>query len=273
MKSISRAILLSLIATMPVFPSLSATESVTLTFRFRPGRPLHRFLPSHALGAGIDRHNAGEQERQLTPANIQAMLSAGFKSLDYRLRTELAIDAWHWNPQGTWSDATRKKGYWTSDNNSRKPILLSYGYHLPRRGSTIDQAENDGYSRLDDGDPDSFWKSNPYLDRHFTSDANSLHPQWIVIDLGAQQYINTVRLRWGVPFATKYEVQFADFEDISDISFNPPGMWRTFPQGAIIAGRGGDVLMLVTRHPVKTRFIRIVMSESSETNPPGAPGA
>ncbi len=71
------------------------TKSVTLTVRFRPGRPLHRFLPSHALGAGIDGHNGGEQERQLTPANIQAMLSAGLTSLDYRLRTELAIDAWH----------------------------------------------------------------------------------------------------------------------------------------------------------------------------------
>jgi hypothetical protein len=270
MRSISRGIVLFLIATMPASNCIGGTKSVTLTVRFRPGRPLHRFLPSHALGAGIDGHNGGAQERQLTPANIQAMLSAGLMSLDYRLRTELAIDAWHWNPKGTWSDATRKQGYWTSDNNSGKPILLSYGYHLPRRGSTVDQAENDGYSRLDDGDPDTFWKSNPYLDQHFTDDANSLHPQWIVVDFGAQQYINTVRLRWGVPFATRYEVQFADFEDISDICFNPPAMWRTFPQGKVAGGRGGDVSMLVAEHPVRTRFIRIAMSESSETCTPGA---
>lgn len=270
MRSISRAIVLFLIATVPTFNSVSATESVTLTVHFKPGRPLHRFLPSHALGAGIDGDNGGQQDRKLTPTNIQAMLSAGLKSLDYRLRTELAIDAWHWNPQGTWSDAIRKQGYWTSDNNSGKPILLSYGYHLPRRGSTIDQAENDGYSRLDDDDTDTFWKSNPYLDRHFTGDDNSLHQQWIVVDFGAQQYINTVRLRWGVPFATRYEVQFADFEDISDISFNPPAMWQTFPRGKVVAGRGGDVLMLVAGLPVRTRFIRIAMSESSETDPPGA---
>ena len=236
-----------------------------LTVGFKQGRPLHRFVPLHALGAAIDGENAGRLDRKLTPANIQTMLSAGLESLDYRLRTELAIDAWHWNPQGTWSDATKKQGYWTSDYISDKPILRSYGYHLPRRGSTMDQADNDGYSRLDDGDPDTFWKSNPYLDRHFTNDANSLHPQWIVVDLGAPQHINTVRLRWGIPFATKYEVQFADFEDISDISFNPPGMWRAFPRGKVIAGSGGDVLIRVAEHPIRTRFIRILMSESSGT--------
>ena len=270
MRTISRAIVLVLFGTVPAFNCISATDSVTLSVHFKPGRPLHRFVPSHALGAAIDGDNAGRSDKKLTPANIKAMLSAGLKSLDYRLRTELAIDAWHWNPQGAWSDATRKQGYWTSDNNSETPILRSYGYQLPRRGSTIDQADNDGYSRLDDGDLDTFWKSNPYLDRHFTNDANSLHPQWIVVDFGAPQYIDTVRLLWGVPFATKYEVQFGDFEDMSKISFNPPGMWHTFPRGRVIAGRGGDVLLRVADRPIRTRFIRIVMSESSGTYLPEA---
>src|SRR5258705_13914916 len=142
MRSIFSAIVLFLIATLPAFNSVSATESVTLTVHFKPGRPLHRFIPSHALGAGIDGDNGGNQDRKLTPTNIQAILSAGLKSLDYRPRTELAIDAWHWNPQGTWSNAIRKQGIWTSDNNSDKLILLSYDYHLPCRGNTIIHAEN-----------------------------------------------------------------------------------------------------------------------------------
>jgi hypothetical protein len=265
MRSVCLASLLFSLITAPAFGSITATKSVTLTVRVRPGRPLNRFLPAHALGAGIDGDNRGAQDQKLTPANIRAMLSAGLKSLDYRLRTELAIDAWHWNPQGTWSDASRKQGYWTSNDTSDKPILLSYGYRLPRRGNTIDQGDNDGYSRLDDDDADTFWKSNPYIDRHFTGEANGLHPQWIVVDLGTHQYINTVRLRWGIPFATKYEVQFADFDDISDISLNPPAMWHTFRHGKVTAGNGGDVRLLLSDHPVRTRFIRILMSESAGT--------
>jgi len=269
MRRIFRLIAIFLIWTIPALDSISATESITLTVRFRPCSPLHRFIPSHALGGAIDGDESGTQDRKLTPVNIQAMLSAGLQSLDYRLRTELAVDAWHWNPQGTWSDPTRKQGYWISDSDSTKPIMLSYGYHLPRRGSTIDQAENDGYSRLDDGDSNTFWKSNPYLDQHFTGDANRLHAQWIVVDFGTPKYVNTVRLSWGVPFATKYEIQFADFEDISDISFNPPGMWRSFPKGMVVGGTGGDVSLHVAEHPLKTRFIRIAMDENSGTYSPG----
>jgi F5/8 type C domain-containing protein len=274
MRKILLANLLFLLMTAPVFGSSgtgcsstgssSTTKPVTLTVRFRPGRPIKRFLPAHALGAGIDGHNRGVQDRQLTPANIQTMLSVGLKSLAYRLRTELAIDAWHWNPQGAWSDAAGKQGYWISNDTSDKSILLSYGYRLPRRGNTIDQGDNNGYSRLDDGDPDTFWKSNPYLDRFFTGEANNLHPQWIVVDLGTRQYVDAVRLHWGVPFATRYEVQFADFDDISDISLNPPGMWHTFQHGRFTAGNGGDVVLRLTDRPVRTRFIRILMTESAE---------
>ena len=73
----------------------------TVTVKIRPGRPANRFTPSHAFGAGIDGHDKGEADRQLQPDNIKGMLSAGLRSLTYRLRTELAIDAWHWNPKGS----------------------------------------------------------------------------------------------------------------------------------------------------------------------------
>src|ERR1043166_1724641 len=172
-----------------------AQRPATVSIKVTPDRPANRIVPSHALGGAIDGHYKGENDLQLTQSNIQAMLSAGLKSLTYRLRTELAGDVWHWNPQGTWS-APNTEGYWTSNDHSDAPISLSYGFSLPRRGNTIDQANDTGYSRIDDGEPNTFWKSNPYLDRAFTGETNARHPQWIVIEFEKPEPINAVRIHW-----------------------------------------------------------------------------
>src|SRR5947199_150522 len=66
--------------------------------------PVNHWVPTHALGAGIDGHEKGECARMFTDKNIAEMLSARLGPLTYRLRTELAGDVWHWNPRGTWSD-------------------------------------------------------------------------------------------------------------------------------------------------------------------------
>lgn len=245
----------------PSRASQCATVTVTTT------HSLNHFDPSHALGAAVDGKEKGAIDVQLTPQNIQVMQSAGLQSLIYRLRTELANEVWHWNPQGTWSDPARKQGYWISDSTSSQPISISNGYSLPRRGNTIDQAVNEGYSRLDDGDSESFWKSNPYLDKHFTHESNALHQQWVVIEFATRQDINALRLLWGEPFATNYRVQYADFDDISDIALSPPGMWHDFPHGVVRRALGGDVLLHLASGPIKTRFIRILLQHSSNTAP------
>jgi len=214
---------------------------------------LNVFDPAEALGAGIDGHEKGETARLLSPSNIAAMLSAGLKPLSYRLRTELAGEVWHWNPHGTWSDSAHQQGYWVSDATPGEPIDVSYGYRLPRRGNTLDQANNDGYSRITDGNPDTFWKSNPYLDPL---------PQWIVIDLGKKTPIDAIRVHWGTPWATQYTVQYATRDDL-DVQY--PGIWRDFPNGIERAANGGARTTMIAPAPVMIRKLRVLMIASSGT--------
>ena len=229
--------------------------------------PVNRFIPSYAFGAAIDGHEKGEVDKILSPRNIKEMLTAGLKRLSYRLRTELAGEVWHWNPHGRWSEAGKSRGYWTSIGwPSNAPISLSYGYKLPRRGNTLDQANDDGYSRLDDGNVGTFWKSNPYLDQSFTGEENSRLPQWVIIDLGKQERINAFRLLWGNPFARIYAVQHGHLAGDNDISQALPQVWQTFPSGNIKSTRGGAVTIRLASKPVTTRFVRVLMSESSLTS-------
>lgn len=232
----------------------------TITIRYTPGHPVHTFTPAHALGAAVDGHERGEVARMLSPRNVKAMLTAGLKPLAYRLRTELAVEAWHWNPDGGWSDPERRRGYWISNSTPGAPISTCYGYRLPRRGNTIDHANNDGYSRLDDNDTRSFWKSNPYLDRHFTGEDNTRHPQWVIIDLGAKRNINAMRILWGEPFATDFGIEFGQGADVRSVAFAP--------QQPHSLGKGGD--SLIRTPSVAARFIRITMTASSGAGPTGS---
>jgi hypothetical protein len=237
--------------------------------------PVNTFRPSEAFGAGVDGHERDSIARMYTPANLKAMAGAGFKSLTYRLRTELAVEAWHWNPAGTWSDADGHQGYWTSSATPTAPILQCNGYRLPRRGNSIDQANNAGYSRLTDGDPRSFWKSNPYLDPHFTHEPEAAHPQWVVLDLRRTGPVNAVRLLWGTPYAVSYALEYFTGPDPMALDEEePPGRdgshWAAFPQGIVREGRGGDVTIRFADRPRTVRFLRIVMTAGSHTAPPHA---
>ena len=206
----------------------------------------------------------GDVDRVYTSANIAAMRSAGLKPLTYRLRTELGVEAWHWNPRGAFSDAANRQGYWTSDAAAGAPVLTSNGYALPRRGSSVDQANNRGYSRIDDGDPATFWKSNPYLDRRFTGEDNSRHPQWILVDFGRRQRINAIRIRWGEPYARRYRVEYwqgTDPEDPQDLPDNSG--WAPFPRADAERSSGGDEIRSLAAKPVKARWVRVLLTESS----------
>ena len=226
-------------------------------------RPLNIFVPNKTFGAGVDGYEQGEIEQIYTLANLRAMRSAGFGPLTYRLRTELAVEAWHWNPRGAWSDPAHRQGYWTSNDDSPTPILASYGYKLPRRGDTFDQANNDGYSRLDDGDPKTFWKSNPYLEPRYMGEDDARHPQWVLVNLGKPRPIDALQIQWAMPYAVRYHAEYWDNpnngdSDSIDDTFDPDGHWRVFPGSLVTNGTGGRVTLRLCPKPRPIRYVRLI---------------
>jgi len=224
-----------------------------------------RFDPVDALGAGIDGGGGGAADRLLTRHNVAAMRSARLTRLTYRLRTELGIENWHWNPDGQWSDPAQQQGYWTSNDRAKKPIRVSWGYKLPRRGDTIDNANDNDFSRLTDGDETSFWKSNPYLDAGFLKDGRA-HDQWLLLRFDTPVEMDAVRIAWGTPYATAYKVQYWS----SDNDYGPGAHWITFDHGSLTAGSGGDVVLKLAERPVSVKYLRVLLEQGSNTAPPGA---
>ncbi len=229
-----------------------------------PGHETNAFRPSEALGTSIDMLPYKSVDKLYTESTIKKCLSAGWGPMTYRQHTELQIAAWHWNPAGTWSDAAGKQGYFTGSSELGEPIRHSYGYHLRHRGNTRNGGTESGFSRLTDGDPSSYWKSNPYLAERYTSESDSLHPQWVIVDLGAEQPVNAIRIDWADPYAREYRVEYwTGNED----AMNKPtsGVWNTFPVGNVKEGRGGTVNLKLSLSPTPARFVRILMTESSHT--------
>jgi len=159
------------------------------------------FDPDLALGTSLDILPAKQFDKVVHTEIVKASLSAGWGPITYRQNTELTIAAWHWNPNGSWSDAERKSGYFTGSAEPKDPLRVSYGYPLPHRGNTRNGGASHGYSRLTDGDAKTYWKSNPYLSSRFTGESDLHHPQWIVIDFGSPQPIEALRIAWDEPYA------------------------------------------------------------------------
>jgi len=229
-----------------------------------PSHATNAIRPTEALGAGIDRLPYQAADKLFTEENLKQVLSAGWQTVSYRQNTELHIEAWHWNPQGTWSDAAGK-GYFTgSAALGAEPIRHSYGYPLPHRGVTHDDGTDMvGYSRLTDGDESTYWKSNPYLTKMFTGEDDALHPQWVFLDLGNKFDVNAIRVSWAEPYATKYVVQYWTGED--PIKKPTAGAWQAFPAGVVENGKGGNAPLRLSQDPISVQFVRVWMTASLST--------
>jgi len=248
---------------MESFLLLVSCAAQTIQVDITPAHSTNQFVPNETLGAGIDRIPAAAIDKDLVQPSLQQVFAAGWQPVSYRQNTELLMEAWHWNPKGTWSDPSGK-GYFTGSATPTEAIRYSYGYALPHRGTTRnDGTGNAGFSRLTDGDLNTYWKSSPYLTQRFTGESDALHPRGVILDLTVNQLVDSIRIAWANPYATRYVVQYWTGED--PIKSQTKGVWQTFPHGAVTGGKGGVETIRLSENPAPIRFVRILMTESSNT--------
>ncbi|HUN63200.1 MAG TPA: discoidin domain-containing protein [Candidatus Sulfotelmatobacter sp.] len=222
------------------------------------------FDPDKAMGTSLDILPTKDFEKDFSESIIKESLSAGWGPITYRQNTELTYNAWHWNPNGKWSDAKNKSGYFVGSAEPKDFLRESFGYRLTHRGTTRSDSGQFESSRMTDGDPATYWKSNPYLTSKFTGDPDSANPQWVVIDFALPQQINAIQIAWANPYATKYVVEYWTGKE--DALMKPlSGQWLKFPKGEVTAGTGGSKVQRLADLPIATRFLRIWMTGSSNT--------
>jgi hypothetical protein len=89
------------------------------------------FDPDKAMGTSMDILVARDLDAVYSEPVVKAGLSAGWGPITYRQNTELTYNAWHWNPNGKWSDERHKSGYFVGDAEPKGFLRESYGYRLP----------------------------------------------------------------------------------------------------------------------------------------------
>ncbi len=244
-----------------IHPVSSSTSLISVDIA--PSHALNKFSPNQMFGGSVDAIGIGGLNTLFSQSNVAKMLGSGIGNLTYRLYTELNVQDWHWNPTGTWSDATNNQGYFTGSAVLGTKITDSYGYLLPHRGSTHDQGDQLDWSRITDGDSTTYWKSNPYLSTAYTKEADALHPQWVLLNLGAAKSINAVRISWANPYAITYIVQYWTGSDAINNPSN--GQWSNFATGLVTSGSGGTVTLKLSTTNTSARYVRILMTQSSGT--------
>ena len=237
----------------------SAPEVATVRVDADPRHRLNSFDPDQSLGSSIDVLSRSGIDKVYTPHIIQESLSAGWGPISYRNNTELRMAAWHWTENGSWSDPVSRSGYFTGSTELREPLRYIAAYALPHRGFSSSG------DRPVEGPNLTYWKSNPYLTSKFTGESDALHPQWVVVDLRSPKAVSALRIAWASPYATAYQVEYWVGKDALDFDHGPEGEWQLFSSGAVKNAHGGTVILRLAPAPVAARFLRVWMTESSNT--------
>jgi len=238
----------------------SVAQGATVHVDVTPEHILNTVYPDTATGAWMDVLTKAQVDNLSKPQTIQAIKNLGWGSITMRNNSELRLGAWHWNENGAWSDPPSKSGYFTGSAEPGEPIHYGYSYSLPHRDFMTS-----GDSPLVAGFQ-SYWKSNPYLTHHFTGESDALHPQWVVIDMGIARPVDAIHIQWVNPYAVSYVVQYWTGDNNAlDWDMGPNGVWKAFPSGTVHNGTGGDAHLKLCDKPITVRFVRVLMSKSSNT--------
>jgi len=237
----------------------ASAQTGTVRVDITPSHGINTFDPDSSLGSSIDVLSRIDINRVYTPHIIQEALSAGWGPITYRNNTELRMAAWHWTENGTWSDAAHRSGYFTGSTDLKDPIRYILAYALPHRGFAT-SGDRPVY-----GPFLTYWKSNPYLTSKFTGESDTLHPQWVIVDLQVEKPVTAVRIMWENPYARSYQVEYWVGTNALDFDGGPKGEWRVFPSGLQKSAQGGTVTLKLSDAAVSTRYLRILMTESSNT--------
>jgi len=65
--------------------------------------------------------------------------------------------------------------------------------------------------------------------------------------------VNSIRIAWGVPYATRMSFSIDGRRSHQSAT---RGVWQTFAQAAITAGKGGTETVRLAATPVAVRFVR-----------------
>jgi len=239
--------------------AVASAQTGTVRVDITPSHGINAFDPDSSLGSSIDVLSRIDINRVYTPHIIQEALSAGWGPITYRNNTELRMAAWHWTENGTWSDAAHRSGYFTGSTDLKDPIRYILAYALPHRGFAT-SGDRPVY-----GPFLTYWKSNPYLTSKFTGESDTLHPQWVIVDLQVEKPVSAVRIMWENPYARNYQVEYWVGTNALDFDGGPKGEWRLFPSGLQKSAQGGTVTLKLSDAAVSTRYLRILMTESSNT--------
>jgi hypothetical protein len=78
--------------------------------------------------------------------------------------------------------------------------------------------------------------------------------------------VNALRIVWADPYATKYQVEYwQGTGGALDFDHGPKGQWKAFSSGSLDSAKGGTATLKLADTPVSTRYLRVLMSESSNT--------